>query len=948
LAVTALWTSGEWHAVQTAPNSATCLACGIFRVPKLTVAGNFTLSSSLTYEAAGGATPTLTLNGTTNTNDGTLGSVANPFATINVGNAGGDNLTNNSSVNTGALAITGSLTNNSSVIASGNLSGTGTFTQGANSTLFIGGNATVTTLNASANPNTVTYNGTAAQAIVGGTYHNLTVSNNPATATLGADATVNNTFTVAGGATAAIGASNFTVSGTTDIFGTLNITSATGAKVFNDLTVNGGGTFDSQVDEDFTINGNIVNDGTFTSASGIYTLAGTSKTIDGAAITFDDISVSGSYTNLTTLTANTSLAGGGSFTNGTNATLNIGNLGFGAPTFTVTTFNASATGNTVDYSDLSGQTIRVPSDGAYYHLKLSTLGAKTAGGALTVNGDFTIQGFATFNGGTSLTHTFYGSWLVNTTAGTPFSYTTASTIRLQTPTPAASTSISGSTGSTIAFNNLEVNNTSAVETFVNISASGNLTVGSGATLIPFESNTVSGTGTLTGSGTVKVTRTTATPDFVSQYTIANLGLAALTVDYDASAAQEVNALNYFNLIISGVRGANSVTLNAGTVGVSGTFSPTANFSGGGYVTTGNTVDFNGTIAQTVPAFNYNDLTISNTRTTNNVTLASSGTIGVAGTFSPTASFTSGSYVITGSTVDYNGAGAQSVASFDYQNIAFSTNNTKTFGSGTTRIAGNFTVNSPAVADATTNASTVEYNGSSSQTTPAVAYSGLTIANASGIVLSGNASVAGTLTLTSGNITTGSNTISLTPTGTVARTSGHVVGNFQKNISTTSPYTFEVGTSSNYAPAVVSFASVGTPGDLTISSTGTDHPQVLLSGIDGALSVNRYWTLTNSGVGFTTYDATFTFVAGDLDGGVDTDSLVVSRYSGGSWSMPTVGTKTSTSAQATGLTGFGDFQLGEASGGVVKTWDGGASTTRTISAAILCFRSGSRMEVKTVN
>ena len=74
-------------------------------------------------------------------------------------------------------------------------------------------------------------------------------------------------------------------------------------------------------------------------------------------------------------------------------------------------------------------------------------------------------------------------------------------------------------------------------------------------------------------------------------------------------------------------------------------------------------------------------------------------------------------------------------------------------------------------------------------------------------------------------------------------------------------------------------------------------------------MNRSWTLTNSGIVFTNYGATFTFVAGDLDGGAATANFIVGRYSAG-WTYPTVGTKTSTSTQTTGLTAFGAFQLGE--------------------------------------
>ena len=62
----------------------------------------------------------------------------------------------------------------------------------------------------------------------------------------------------------------------------------------------------------------------------------------------------------------------------------------------------------------------------------------------------------------------------------------------------------------------------------------------------------------------------------------------------------------------------------------------------------------------------------------------------------------------------------------------------------------------------------------------------------------------------------------------------------------------------------------------------------------------YWTIANNGIAFTTYNATFDFVAGDIDAGSTTGTFVVAKLDGAAWSLPTVGTRTGTSTQATGM------------------------------------------------
>src|SRR5204862_249340 len=89
----------------------------------------------------------------------------------------------------------------------------------------------------------------------------------------------------------------------------------------------------------------------------------------------------------------------------------------------------------------------------------------------------------------------------------------------------------------------------------------------------------------------------------------------------------------------------------GAITVAGTFSPGA---AAGHTTTGSTVSFNGAGAQTIPAFSYNNLTSSGAGAR---TLAASGVIKIAGSFTPG----SNPYTITGSTIEYS-SGASAISS----------------------------------------------------------------------------------------------------------------------------------------------------------------------------------------------------------------------------------------------------------------------------------------------
>jgi hypothetical protein len=247
-------------------------------------------------------------------------------------------------------------------------------------------------------------------------------------------------------------------------------------------------------------------------------------------------------------------------------------------------------------------------------------------------------------------------------------------------------------------------------------------------------------------------------------------------------------------------------------------------------------------------------------------------------------------------------------------------NSLTISSGATLNANNhnITMSGNWTKDGTFTASTgtVTFNGSSVQTiggTMATTFDNLTINNASGVSLGASETVNGTLTLTNGVVTTGANTLSVGSAGTVARTNGWVGGNLQRYIPTGgTTRTFNIGDAAGYRPVTVNFGTVTTAGNLTatVSQSSGDHPDISTSGINSSRSVNRYWTMTNSGVVFNNYSITLNFLAGDVDAGAGTARFVVRKFNSPSWAATTIGTRTGTSTQATGLTSFSDFAIGE--------------------------------------
>jgi hypothetical protein len=332
---------------------------------------------------------------------------------------------------------------------------------------------------------------------------------------------------------------------------------------------------------------------------------------------------------------------------------------------------------------------------------------------------------------------------------------------------------------------------------------------------------VTGTVDVSNNGTLTI-QNTVSPTF-------GVMSAGSTVNFNASTGgQTVAALDYYNLTISNTSGVNTLV---GSVGVSNTFSPSA----GALTDAGtSTVTFNNaTGGQSIAAFNYYNLTITNSSGVNTLV----GSIGVSNVFTPSA----GTLTAAGtSTVDFNNAtGGQSVPAFDYYNLTTSNTSGVNTLIGSIGVGNTFTPSAGALTSAGT--STVDYNGSAVQTIAAFTYNHLTLTSGiavtktlggavtvngnltvntnnslddAGFQITGNAS--GTLTLPAGSsLTLGSaGTATLFPTG-------FTTGNITLNASSTVIYNSDQAQTISVVPVYGNLTLTATSGvTKTISGAAT--------------------------------------------------------------------------------------------------------------------------------
>ncbi len=624
----------------------------------------------------------------------------------------------------GNVTISGNLSVSSGTLDIANLTANrspagGTFTLSAGTTLRLSGsnnfpaNYSSYLLNSAS---TVEYYGAGTQTISALTYGNLTLTNGGANAKSLSGATVcaselliNSGATLSGGALTLNVQGNWTNNGSFNAgAGTVTLSgsskSLTGTTTFNNLTVTGSCTASSDITVNALMNisggtyaagsttttfsGNFSNTGSFTS-SGTVTFSGTSAQIITLNVGFTTTgttnfngTVAPSFNSTTSPTfaiLNINNSGGvsptrawnitgaftvangatfnggsathtfsGSFTNNGTVTSADGTLRF-TPTSPVTitlrgtTFSSTGTG-TVEFGGSGLITVSgTPTTLTNILISNTNVSGVTPATAWTLGGNLTINNGSVFNGGSALSHSITGDIQNNGTlnGGT-------STITMN----GAGRFISG-TGTT-TFNNLFISGSITANSNYNFTGNftdnGTYLEGGGLTVTSTGSSgsIIEGTTSPISFETLVINKTSATTTL-----FADLGtLTALTI--------QSGTLDASTYTITEDAGNGTLTMAAGTTVQIGGNSDVPVFTDYN-LNIASTIEFNGTGAQTIPVFNYSNLKISGVRT-GNVTLDNSGTIGIAGMFTATATFTSGGYVIAGSTVDYNGTGTQTIGS----------------------------------------------------------------------------------------------------------------------------------------------------------------------------------------------------------------------------------------------------------------------------------------------
>lgn len=435
-------------------------------------------------------------------------------------------------------------------------------------------------------------------------------------------------------------------------------------------------------------------------------------------------------------------------------------------------------------------------------------------------------------------------------------------------------------------------------------AGGNITISSGATLISarsaaglavFQRTSTTLGGTLTVNGTLQLSGTSPAIAMTS------VVLSSGTVEYSRSATQNIGTVpsgtsqggaaplsTFNNLKFSGT-GTKTLLLN---ITVNGTFTiggdatvalalSTFTLTYGGSAT----LQYAGSATQTTASSEFPSSSGPANLTINN---ASGVTLHAARTINGTLTLTNGP-------------------------LNNSTNNVS-LGTGATISRDTGTLSATPTFGTTVKVSyvgTTGVTGGSEIPSSASVLSDLTMNKSGGVTLSTSPTVNGILTFTSGNITTGANTLTLASGAAVSGgSSASYVSGTLKKIAVPSPFIFPMGVTAvaghaaGYTPLDLANAIGG--GDLTVT---TNH--AVQTVLDTSKSLNEYWTLGSAGT--LTADLMFHYLGTDVNG-IEADYQMIVVDFGNATHYPVdlehsvdTGAKT---FSVTGVSSFSDWTVGE--------------------------------------
>lgn len=274
----------------------------------------------------------------------------------------------------------------------------------------------------------------------------------------------------------------------------------------------------------------------------------------------------------------------------------------------------------------------------------------------------------------------------------------------------------------------------------------------------------------------------------------------------------------------------------------------------------------------------------------NGTLKTADASGFSGSTLTTVSSSSAPSITLGasSTVEYDAAGNQNVtARTDYANLTVSNsrgNNTVTLPSATIALSGDFTLSATFTSGGlNAGASTVVFNGSGQQhytNSAGATFNNVTVNNPAGLLLNGdlNLGASGVLALAAGIVDARTNgkTVSVTNSAASSVTSagGYVDGKLQRSIAgpvvSSTAYLFPVGSANGYSPVTNEVTLNPSASTFAVSAAGS-----YMNGItDTSKAIKRTYTLTSSAAAGTLKgNLTFIYVGGSTGSGGDVSSSV---------------------------------------------------------------------------